>query len=454
MFNAFEYDAVSDELRISFKNGNLIQDEFILHAPPSKSQSIRSIFAAMLSDGNMVLRRLSTCDDVKATLGVVETLGGFVKVNKLNSDSSSMDVEISGLAPFKKCSSERLVVNCKESGLCARMVVPVLGLFGQIKGEKVVTGEGSLLKRPFDMTEQLEQFGLNVHTTDGKLPLTVTGNLIPNEGRIDGSLTSQMLSGLLMTLPLLSDDSHLIVENPSSKPYIELTIDTMRKFGVDVFHNGNFTTFEIRGNQKYSAIDFNVEGDWSGGAFLLVLGVLLKKEGVDIHVSNLAIDSKQGDRAVLDVIESVGVRLTYENNTFSIEDYDVLKAFEFDASDCPDLVPPLVCLASFCDGESQVCGVERLRYKESNRLEALSKLLNTFGVENQVQDDVFVVKGLGRDFTRADEIVTVDSYKDHRIAMAGTVLALKTKMNTVIKTASCVSKSFPNFFEQIGAIVG
>ncbi|MFN3327719.1 MAG: 3-phosphoshikimate 1-carboxyvinyltransferase, partial [Fervidobacterium pennivorans] len=382
------------------------------------------------------------------------TLGGMVKIIKLTPEASSMDVEIVGLAPFNKLYSENFVVNCKESGLCARMVAPVLGLFQEIKSEKMVTGEGSLLKRPFDMAEQLEQFGLSVHTTDGKLPLTVTGNLIPNEGRIDGSLTSQMLSGLLMTLPLLSGDSYLIVENPSSKPYIELTIDTMRKFGVDVFHDGYFTTFEIRGNQKYNAIEFNVEGDWSGGAFLLVLGVLLKKEGVDIRVSNLAIDSKQGDKAILDVLESVGVRLTYENGMFCIEDYDVLKAFEFDACDCPDLVPPLVCLAAFCDGESKVHGVERLRYKESNRLEALSKLLSTFGVENQVLGDVFVVKGLGKDFARAGEVVTVDSYKDHRIAMAGTVLALKTKMNTVIKTASCVSKSFPNFFEQVGTIVG
>ncbi|MCX7654725.1 MAG: 3-phosphoshikimate 1-carboxyvinyltransferase [Fervidobacterium sp.] len=442
----FEYNIQNDIVKIHINsNTGLTKKPVILVAPPSKSVSIRAVFGGLLSSEGIILRKLSTCSDVLSTLNVVNTLGN--NVDLLSKEDESIDIQITKVSRKQDVN----IVNCGESGLCARMIVPVLGLIGQPQKAKTVTGEGSLLNRPFDMLGQLRQFGLAVNTTNGKLPVIVQGELKSNKGYIDTSITSQVLSGLLMTLPLVSGNSEISVENPLSKPYILLTLDVMSRFGVHVLHDEALKHFEIPGEQSYVLSEFQIEGDWSAGAFLLVLAILLKKEGINVSVSNLSINSVQADKAILDVLKDVGVLVNYSHLGFTVDSIDELKPFEFNAEDCPDLVPPLVCLATFCEGESKIYGVGRLQYKESNRLEALGKLLNDFGIKCCIENNVFIVVGSTTRFTT--DSVLVDSYKDHRIAMAGSILAFGKKIRTIIKDGSCVSKSFPGFYKQLMNIV-
>ena len=399
-------------------------------APPSKSMTQRAIAAALLSEGESLIVNPSYCDDSLAAMSIAVSLGSRVEPGP---DS----MRITGSRSLKETK-----LNCGESGLAIRLFSPVASLFD---AEITITGAGSLKRRPMTMIEEaLRQFGVECTTTDGLLPLTIRGPLSGGECDIDGSISSQLLTGLLMSLPVAEKDSTVRVKNLRSKPYIDMTLEVLKDFGIEV-SNENYEIFRIPGRQKYAARTWEVEGDWSGGAFLLVAGAI----NGNIKVNGLRTLSNQSDAAILSVLQDAGAAMKITGDTVEISKSD-LKAFEFDATEAPDLFPPLVALAAYCKGTSTIRGASRLIHKESDRAAALISEFEKMGIRVEAVNDSLVVTGGQVTGAR------VNSHEDHRIAMAAAVAALGASGTVHIKDSHCVGKSYPLFFDvlrNIGAVI-
>jgi len=292
--------------------------------------------------------------------------------------------------------------------------------------------------------DALNQLGVKCTSTDGFLPLTIRGPLKGGACQIDGSLSSQLLSGLLMSLPLADNDSVIKVNNLKSKPYIDMTLKVLRDFGINIA-NKNYSLFEIPGRQKYIPMTYEVESDWSGGSFLLVAGAI----NGNIKVSGLRTNSFQSDMGILKALEKAGANVKISEGKIEVSKSD-LQAFEFDATESPDLFPPLVALASYCKGVTKLKGASRLRHKESDRASTLSEEFGRMNIKVEITDDYLVVTG--------GEVkgAKVNSHDDHRIAMAEAVAALGASDTLFIKDSHCIVKSYPGFFEdlrKVGAVV-
>ncbi|MCK5077517.1 MAG: 3-phosphoshikimate 1-carboxyvinyltransferase, partial [Calditrichia bacterium] len=323
----------------------------IINAPASKSEMQRVVAAALLSNGTTHITNHSFCDDAKAALNIAESLGAKVDV-----DAETVKIR-GGLNPVKTN------LNCGEAGLSIRMFSPIAALCNQ---EIILSGEGSLKKRPVGQIEQpLESLGAACSTTNGYLPVKVKGPIKGGNITIDGSISSQFLTGLLIALPYAQKDSQITVKNLKSRPYIDLTISVLRQFGITINHS-EYKVFNMPGNQKFKAIDYNIEGDWSGAAFLLAAGAI----NGTITVSNLNYSSTQADKKIIEVLKKANIYNFLEENSVTVSK-NKLENFNFDASDCPDLFPPLAVLAANCRGISKISGVNRLKHKESNRAAAL-----------------------------------------------------------------------------------
>jgi len=298
--------------------------------------------------------------------------------------------------------------------------------------------------------EIFPQLGIEITSNKGKLPLKVLGPLQPKNITIDGSLSSQFLTGLLLAYSALdAKDVTITVNNLKSKPYVDLTLSVMEQFQLKVPQNNDHKEFffEIEPiNYQSTYIDYTVESDWSGGAFLLVAGAIAG----NIIVKGLDIASTQADKAVMQALMDCGCNLSVQDNKIEIG-AGKLKAFHFDATDCPDLFPPLAALATYCEGTTVIEGVHRLAHKESDRGLTIQQELGKMGLEVVLQDDLMLIKG-GNGLRGAK----VHSRHDHRIAMMCAVAGLKAEGETVIEEAQAVSKSYPNFYEHIqslGAVV-
>ena len=392
-------------------------------APPSKSMTQRAIAAALLAAGESIITNPSECDDSLAAINIARALGADV-----SHEPDQLRIRGSGKV------RERLL-NCGESGLAIRMFSPVAALY---KEEIILTGTGSLVTRPMSIIEDaLGQLGVKCSSKGGFLPLTIQGPLRGGHCEIDGSLSSQLLTGLLMALPLAEKDSVIIVNNLKSKPYIDMTLQVLKHFGIRTVKS-DYSRFEIAGNQKYKAKKFTVEGDWSGGAFLLVAGAI----NGDIKVEGLRADSLQSDNAILTVLDRAGVRTTILENSVTVRKSKI-EPFFFDATESPDLFPPLVTLAAFCSGKSTIRGISRLIHKESNRAKALISEFGKIGIRVETDDENMIVTGGS---VKGGE---VSSHGDHRIAMAAAVAALGGSGKILIKNSGCVAKSYPLFFEDL-----
>jgi 3-phosphoshikimate 1-carboxyvinyltransferase len=293
--------------------------------------------------------------------------------------------------------------------------------------------------------EILPKLGVKIKSNDGKLPMTVQGPLVPANIEVDGSLSSQFLTGLLMAYSAAgAKDVTIKVNDLKSKPYIALTLDVMKQFGMNVPENNNFEEFyfksEIR-NQE-SEIHYTVEGDWSGGAFLLVAGAIAGS----ITVHGLELSSTQADRAILDVMMDANAAIATEAKGIKVHPGG-LRSFYFDATDCPDLFPPLVALAAYCKGITTIKGVSRLEHKESNRAVTLQDEFDMMGVRIDIDNDLMIIHG-GGSVKGAD----VHSHHDHRIAMACAVAALGANSETVIDEAMAVKKSYPDFYSDLKSL--
>lgn len=401
--------------------------EGIVKAPASKSMMIRAVAAATLADGVSTLRNPSDCRDAIAAIEISKSIGAKV-------DSQDELVKIEGTGGKIRLVND--IINCKESGLCVRLFTPVISLGDK---ETLVTGEGSLLRRPVGMMkEALRRMGVDFEDNEGKLPIRLKGPLRAGKVNVDGSTSSQFVSGLLFALPLVDGKSEIEVINLKSKPYIDMTLSALSDFGVNVKNDG-YRVFYVEGTQEYKAQEYYVEGDWSGASFLLVAGAIAGR----VRVTGLKVDSLQADRAVINVLHIAGAVVKEEKNYVEAS-YGTLRRFDFDATECPDLFPPLVALASCCKGRSKIEGVHRLVYKESNRAEALLEEFRKMGVRLSVENDYIVVDGEGQ-----PEGGRVSSHNDHRIAMACAVAGLASKEGVVISGAEAVEKSYPTFFEDI-----
>lgn len=401
-----------------------------IEANASKSAMQRAIAAALLAHGKSVLTNPCVSDDCIAALKVIENLGAEVKRAK-----NQVQIESKGIAP------KNSEVNCGESGLGIRMFTPIVSL-----SEKEITikGEGSLNSRPVDFFEEvLPKLHVSCATENGTPPLVVKGPLTPEDITIDGSLSSQFLTGLLMAFGAAAEQKTITVENLTSKPYIELTLSIMQKFGVEVNHE-HLEKFHFKDKQTYQPTNYRVEGDWSGAAFLLVSGAI----GKQVEVLNLDPSSTQSDKAILEAIKKSGAKLSINKDSITVEKNE-LKAFEFDATQCPDLFPPLVALAAYCEGVTKIKGALRLTHKESNRSIALQEEFGKMGIEINVDGDMMYIKG-GMGVQSAE----VHSHNDHRIAMACAVAGIYADGPIIIEDAEAVNKSYPEFWDHWQKIEG
>ncbi|HVX49074.1 MAG TPA: 3-phosphoshikimate 1-carboxyvinyltransferase, partial [Chitinophagaceae bacterium] len=345
-------------------------------------------------------------------------------------------------APFTESEAGK-AVNCGESGLGIRMFAPIVALHPY---PITINGEGSLLNRPMDFFDEvLPQLGVSIQSSNGRLPLTLKGPLQPKDITIDGSLSSQFLTGLLMAYAAAGASGVTItVTNLKSRPYVDLTLKVMKDFGLAVPENKNYEAFYFPTNQSINQstnqpITYQVEGDWSGGAFLLVAGAIAG----DIAVKGLDINSTQADKAVLAALKNCGCKLDIKANAIHISP-GALKAFTFDATDCPDLFPPLVALAAYCKGTTVIKGVQRLTHKESNRALTLQDEFGKLGIMIELFSDEMHIQG----GTGVKGALT-HSRHDHRIAMACAVAALKANGEVIIEEAQAVNKSYPDFYMHI-----
>jgi 3-phosphoshikimate 1-carboxyvinyltransferase len=418
-----------------------------IYAPASKSSMQRALAAALLVNGESVIHNPGNSNDDKAAIEIIKTLGAEVEM--LNGEMKVRSLGFPKIPP----SGGGGAVNCGESGLGIRMFAPIIALSDK---EITINGEGSLLTRPMNFFDFFfPKLDVDIQSNQGKLPLKIKGPLQPKNIEVDGSLSSQFITGLLMafsTSPLTplqrrgeKDTSVSIkVRNLKSKPYIDLTLDVMKKFGLNIPINKNYEEFifhcEPPINQLTNQpINYTVESDWSGGAFLLVAGAIAGP----ITVRGLDLNSAQADKKIVDVLISANAGIAIEAKGIKIHPSE-MTAFDFDATDCPDLFPPLVALAAYCKGDSNIKGVSRLAHKESNRAITLQEEFGKMGVKIELKDDVMIIHG-GNIVNGAK----IHSHYDHRIAMACAVVALKANGETIIEEAEAVKKSYPDFYEDL-----
>jgi 3-phosphoshikimate 1-carboxyvinyltransferase len=376
---------------------------------------------------------------MNVTISPSSALGSSVE----NLADGSLVIKSNGIKPIND------FVNCGESGLGIRMFAPLIALSAHTM---TIEGEGSLLGRPMDFFDEIfPKLGIEMRSNMGKLPLQVKGPLVPSNIQTDGSLSSQFLTGLLMAYAASNAKNVTIeVSNLKSRPYIDLTLSVMRSFRLKVPQNINYQSFYFSKeswNKPSGTIEYTVEGDWSGGAFLLVAAAIAGKA----IIRGLDTESAQADTAILQALKDAGAFLNISENEIQAGDNrsSQLKGFHFDATDCPDLFPPLVALASVCSGSTFIKGVSRLAHKESDRALTLQEEFAKLGVDILINGDIMGVKGL--DTLKA---AIVHSRHDHRIAMATAVAALRAAGPVQIENADAINKSYPAFFDDLSKLGG
>ena len=396
-------------------------------APASKSYAQRAVAAALLAGGETTLTHLDLCNDTRAALDVARRLGASV-----SHEGTTYTIH-GGLNPV----STKL--NIGESGLATRLFTPIASLCHM---PITINGEGSILRRPIEMMEEpLQALGVEVISNGGYLPISVKGPMRGGEIHVDGSLSSQFITGLLMALPLSPNDTVLHVENLKSRPYVDMTIDLAARFGVAIEHN-NYEQFYIAGGQHYTPCTYNIEGDWSGASCLLVAGATAGS----ITIRNLNHISLQADLAIIEALARAGAEIITTNSSVTVHG-GPLHAFEFDATDCPDLIPALAALAASCEGTSVLTGTQRLTYKESNRAETIAEVFGRLGIGVDLSEEN-TMRITGGPVSSA----VVDSHNDHRIAMAAAVAALSSDDSVVIEGADAADKSYPTFWNELDTL--
>jgi 3-phosphoshikimate 1-carboxyvinyltransferase len=447
----------ADEMRQAVYGGFKFIDTLEpLVMPVSKSFAQRAIIAAALAEGTSHLHGYTPCGDNEAALQVARNLGAEVDVN-------GTEVTIKGIsASLGSLNMSELHVG--ESGLLTRMMIPVMA---QLCADSVTfTGEKTLLNRPLTgAREIMEAFEAEIDSIN--VPLTVKGPLKAGRAEISGKHGSQLISGLLMALPFADRNSSVIVKDPKSIPYMFITLEVLKKFGIKVGNDmlggpdflesgGDWAlctemVFKVKGGQKYRAANINLEGDWSAAANFLVAGALFGRA----ELEGLDTTSLQADLSIMDILMDAGASLSQldgDRGNITVQRAP-LKAFSVDASNCPDLFPILAVLAAFCQGTSRLAGVGRLANKESDRAKAILEMLTQMGVKASIDKDELVIEGhtlVQRLMSSATGLLkggAYTSHHDHRMVMALKVASLGADSPITIDDEACVAKSFPQFHD-------
>ena len=459
----------AEELRKAVYGGFGFINSEALQMPVSKSFAQRAIIAAALADGTSHLKGYTPCGDNEAALQVARNLGAEVSV-----DGTSLTIR--GIAAhLGSMGADEYTLHVGESGLLTRMMIPLMTQLCQ--GPVHFTGEKTLLDRPLTGAKEiLEAFDARIIREDDEapvcVPLTAAGPLKAGRAEISGKHGSQLISGLLMALPFAERNLSLIVHEPKSIPYMFITLEVLKKFGIRIGNDmlggrdflesdGDWSlctemVFKVKGGQKYKAADIDLEGDWSAAANFLVAGAIFGKT----ELQGLDTTSLQADLSVMDILMDAGASLSQlDGDTGNITAQRApLKAFSVDASNCPDLFPIISVLAAFCQGTSRLAGVGRLANKESDRAKAILEMLNQMGVKASIEGDEMVIEG----HTLTHRLLTGNmlkggaytSHHDHRMVMALKVAALGADSPVIIDDEACVSKSFPDFqqtFESVAS---
>ena len=457
--------------------------------PCSKSFAQRAIIAAALSEGVSVLRGYSPCGDNESAIAVARALGAEVTVGlsyasgNVAKDGSALTIKGIGA---KRNSLKLNTLHTGESGLLTRMMIPLLSVLDD--GDIRVTGEKTLTGRPLKgAPEIMSAFGVRLvqageraaNSASGPadsasevfVPLDIKGSLNAGKASISGVSGSQIISGLLMALPLLDEDTVIELNNPKSIPYLFITMDVMKAFGVKVWcdmeggeefaeskdwSDCTSITFHIKGGQAYKAADMDIEGDWSSAANFLVAGAVFGR----VELTGLDTKSLQADLSIMDILMEAGASLSQLGDDDPKGLIHVqrapLSAFEVDAANCPDLFPIVAVLAAFCEGTSRIAGVGRLANKESDRGKAILEMLTKMGVNAKIAGDKLIVDGhslarraLTHTLLRGGSFT---SHHDHRMVMALRVAGIGADSPIEIDDAQCVAKSFPTFGELFGKL--
>ncbi|WP_300382305.1 3-phosphoshikimate 1-carboxyvinyltransferase [Clostridium sp.] len=409
-----------------------------IKVPPSKSLSHRAIICAALGGGKSIIENVDFSEDIIATIEAMETLGAKI-IKKENNI-----INVWGM--FNEESKRKLVrdIDCNESGSTLRFVIPISLLFN---GITKFIGKGNLGSRPLDTYfEIFEEQGIKYNNIEDGLNMIVKGNIKPGEFNIKGNISSQFVSGLLFTLPLLDGDSKInITTKMESKSYIDLTIDCMKDFGVYI-ENKDYKEFIIKGNQKYESRNYKLEGDYSQAAFYLVANVL----GSEVGIEDLNLESLQGDKAIIGILERMGAEFYKEENIIKTRPIKELKGTIIDASNCPDIIPILALAAALANGKTEIINAGRLRIKECDRLKAVYSELEKLGAKIEEKENGLLIEGV----SELKGGVDCWSFKDHRIAMTIAIASTRCIKEISLIDYDVVSKSYPNFFEDFKRLGG
>jgi 3-phosphoshikimate 1-carboxyvinyltransferase len=396
--------------------------EGTISAPSSKSYLQRAIAIASFLEGQSKIHGYYPSDDANVALEIANAVG------------CKTDLEGSELTLSKdQFLLGKIEVNVGEAGLSTRMFAPILAAFN-LNIEMV--GEGSILTRPQDLIiEALTQMGVEVTSNSGLLPISFQGGVSETNLNIDGSMSSQLLTGLLISLSISGKGGVVEVDNLKSKPYVDMTIEILNHYGFKV-SNSDYKIFTIDADQRGVGSDYSVEGDWSGASFHAVAGAI----GGEVTLKNLNPRSKQSDTIVLKAIKLAGAKIE-KNEDFIHIQKDYLHAFELDLTEAPDLFPPVCVLALACHGVTKLKGVSRLKHKESDRGIVLQKEFKKLGGRIELNGDEMWIHGNGHLSEGS-----IDSNNDHRIAMAGAIAVLIADGPVEIENEWAINKSYPTFY--------
>lgn len=440
-----------------------------LAVPCSKSFAQRAIVCAALAEGRSRLRSYTPCADSEAAIAVARALGASVRKEApgASDPAGSVTLVIDGAAH----PSAPATLSVGESGLLARLCIPLMAAIA--RNPVTITGEKTLLRRPLKGVQNvMASFGVPIRSE--RVPITVAPPLIPGNAEVSGADGSQIISGLLTALPLCAKNSTIYISEPKSIPYMFITEDILRKFGVKLksemegdermiedqdWSGCTQVSFSIKGGQRYKAADLTLEGDWSAAANFLTAGAIFGKA----EVSGLNTDSLQADLAIADILVQAGAVVSELDESVCVSKAP-LEGFEADLGNAPDLFPICAVLAAFCDGETTLHGVDRLHGKESDRAAAILEMLEAFGVPARIDgNDLFIfgetlpsrllngrlLRGSGSTGASPAPAPRVfKTFGDHRIAMALKIASMGADSPVVLDDPSCVAKSFPEFWEQ------
>ena len=398
--------------------------------PSSKSMGHRAIICASLANGKSIISNLDYSDDILATIDGMKKLGANIQCEKDK-------LIIEGIKNFDDLKDN--IIDCNESGSTLRFFIPIFSL----TGEKIsFAGKNRLLKRPQKIYEKIfkEQ---NLYYFQDEDKIEIEGKIKAKEYFIDGNISSQFISGLLFTLPLLEESSIININPPfESASYIDLTMEVLKEFGITI-NKVTPLRLEIQGGQKYRAKDYKVEGDFSQLAFFAVLGALNN----DLKCIGVKHNSKQGDKSIIDILKKSGVKIEEIEEGYLIHKGKI-KDCEIDLGDCPDLGPILNVLAMYGEGEFKIFNAGRLRLKESDRISAMEEELKKLGVEIETTEDE--IKILGKKNYLGN--IEVFGHKDHRIVMSLAIAGTMLEKPIIIDGAEAVEKSYPKFFQDLESL--